>query len=75
MILDLTDLPFIDVTVGLVIENAVKDAKDVNCDVFVMCPNEQTSQQLSKFDVLRLVSEENTFLYRDEALQKTLDIK
>ncbi len=28
MILDLTDVPMIDVTVGLALENAIKDALD-----------------------------------------------
>ncbi|MFW9287515.1 STAS domain-containing protein, partial [Glaesserella parasuis] len=39
MILDLSDVPMIDMTVGLALENAIKDALDVNCQVFLLCPH------------------------------------
>ncbi|RHW77401.1 SulP family inorganic anion transporter [Colwellia sp. RSH04] len=73
MIVDLTDVPFIDVTVGIAIENAIKDAQDANCEVLLLCPNEQTRQQLNKFDVFNLVPDEKTFMYRDDALQAALE--
>jgi SulP family sulfate permease len=73
MILDLTDVPMIDVTVGLALENAIKDALDAQCEVFLLCPNEQTHQQLDKLNVLDLVSNDNTFAFRYEALQAALN--
>ena len=73
MILDLTDVPMIDVTVGLALENAIKDALDAECEVLLLCPNEQTHQQLDKLNVLDLVSNHNTFAFRYEALQAALD--
>ena len=39
MILDLSDVPMIDVTVGLALENAIKDAQDAHCEVLLLCPN------------------------------------
>ena len=72
MILDLSDVPMIDVTVGLALENAIKDAKDADCEVFLLCPNQQTRQQLEKFELLDMVSEGNTFAFRYEALQAAL---
>lgn len=69
MILDLTDVPMIDVTVGLALENAIKDALDANCQVYLLCPNEQTRQQLDKFHVIDLVPEGNTYKFRYEALK------
>lgn len=69
MILDLTDVPMIDVTVGLALENAIKDAQDADCEVYLLCPNEQTRQQLEKFHVLELVSADNTYKFRYEALK------
>ena len=72
MILDLTDVPMIDVTVGLALENAVKDALDARCDVFLLCPNKQTYQQLERFNVLNLVPSGNTYSFRYEALQAAL---
>ncbi|PMF35807.1 sodium-independent anion transporter [Vibrio splendidus] len=68
MILDLTDVPMIDVTVGLALENAIKDALDAQCEVYLLCPNENTRQQLEKFHVLNLVPESNTYRFRYEAL-------
>ncbi|HDY7742586.1 TPA: SulP family inorganic anion transporter [Vibrio vulnificus] len=68
MILDLTDVPMIDVTVGLALENAIKDAQEAQCDVYLLCPNERVREQLEKFHVLDLVPDENTFKFRYEAL-------
>nr|WP_217906325.1 SulP family inorganic anion transporter [Vibrio sp. JPW-9-11-11] len=68
MILDLTDVPMIDVTVGLALENAIKDALDAQCQVYLLCPNEKTRQQLEKFHVLDLIAEHNCFKFRYEAL-------
>lgn len=72
MILDLTDVPMIDVTVGLALENAIKDAQDADCEVFLLCPNPQTQEQLNKFHVIDSLPNENTFLFRYEALQAAL---
>ncbi len=72
MIIDLTDVPFIDVTVGLAIENAIKDARDAGCEVYLLCPNEQTKEQLDKLHVIDLVSLENVYSFRYEALQRAV---
>lgn len=72
MILDLTDVPMIDVTVGLALENAINDALDANCRVYLLCPNEQTREQLDKFHVTDLVPDENTFKFRYEALKSAI---
>ncbi|UCX06157.1 SulP family inorganic anion transporter [Shewanella glacialimarina] len=72
MILDLTDVPMIDVTVGLALENAIKDALEANCEVFLLCPNKQTREQLGKFQAIDSLPKENTFLFRYEALQTAL---
>ncbi|MDE1232051.1 SulP family inorganic anion transporter [Vibrio aestuarianus] len=68
MILDLTDVPMIDVTVGLALENAIRDALDAKCVVYLLCPNIQTKQQLEKFHILDLVPSEQTYSFRYEAL-------
>lgn len=72
MILDLTDVPMIDVTVGLALENAINDALDANCKVYLLCPNKQTREQLEKFHVTDLVPDENTFKLRYEALKSAI---
>ncbi|MCV6609337.1 MAG: SulP family inorganic anion transporter [Amphritea sp.] len=73
MILDLSDVPMIDVSVGLALENAVKDAKEAKCEVFLLCPNESTIEQLAKFQVFEVVSAANIFTYRYEALKAALE--
>lgn len=69
MILDLTDVPMIDVTVGLALENAIKDALDAHCEVLLLCSNTETRQQLEKFHVLDLIAKENNYSLREEALK------
>lgn len=72
MILDLTDVPMIDVTVGLALENAIKDALDANCQVYLLCPNENTRMQLEKFHILELIPEQKTYSFRYEALKSAV---
>ncbi|EHR0226462.1 SulP family inorganic anion transporter [Vibrio parahaemolyticus] len=68
MILDLTDVPMLDVTVGLALENAIKDALDACCEVYLLCPNQRTREQLEKFHVIDLVPDNNMYQFRYEAL-------
>ncbi|EGR2739985.1 SulP family inorganic anion transporter [Vibrio parahaemolyticus] len=68
MILDLTDVPMLDVTVGLALENAIKDALDAHCEVYLLCPNQRTREQLEKFHVIDLVPNNNMYQFRYEAL-------
>ncbi|HCE1931500.1 TPA: SulP family inorganic anion transporter [Vibrio parahaemolyticus] len=68
MILDLTDVPMLDVTVGLALENAIKDALDARCEVYLLCPNQHTREQLEKFHVIDLVPDNNMYQFRYEAL-------
>ncbi len=72
MILDLSDVPMIDVTVGLALENAIKDALEADCQVFLLCPNEQTTIQLEKLNVSALVPEQQWFNSRYEALKASV---
>ncbi|WP_394152901.1 SulP family inorganic anion transporter [Vibrio maritimus] len=69
MILDLTDVPMIDVTVGLALENAIKDAQDANCHVYLLCPTDKIKQQLDKFHVIDLVPDDNIYIEREKALE------
>ncbi len=72
MILDLTDVPMIDVTVGLALENALKDALDAQCQVFLLCPNEKTRQELERFHIVDLVPVDHTYSQRYDALTAAL---
>lgn len=70
MILDLSDVPLIDMTVGLALENAIADAHEVNCTVLLLCPHQQTKAQLSRLHVEDWIAEEHTFDNRLDALEK-----
>ncbi|WP_372882520.1 SulP family inorganic anion transporter [Psychromonas sp.] len=72
MILDLSDVPMIDVTVGLALENAIKDALDAQCEVLLLCPNVETRKRLEKLKVLGLISSNNHCTSREQALQSAL---
>ncbi|HGZ6765945.1 SulP family inorganic anion transporter [Vibrio parahaemolyticus] len=72
MILDLTDVPMLDVTVGLALENAIKDALDARCEVYLLCPNQRTREQLEKFHVIDLVPDNNMYQFRYEALNAAI---
>jgi len=72
MILDLSDVPMIDVTVGLALENAIKDALDANCEVLLLCPNIDTRERLDKLNVLNLIQNDNHYTSREQALQSAL---
>ena len=73
MILDLTDVPMFDVTVGLALENAIKDAQDANCEVLLLCPNQETREQLEKFHVLNLINSQHHYNEREQALRAALE--
>ncbi|MFT7683700.1 MAG: SulP family sulfate permease [Moritella dasanensis] len=73
MILDLSDVPMIDVTVGLALENAIKDALDANCEVLLLCPNIDTRERLEKLNVLNLIPADNHCTSREQALQSALE--
>ncbi|MGF1705735.1 SulP family inorganic anion transporter [Enterovibrio baiacu] len=68
MILDLSDVPLIDMTVGLALENAIKDAREANCTVFLLCPHQQTKEQLERLHVGDWISDPHVFDSRHDAL-------
>lgn len=74
MILDLSDVPMIDDTVGLALENAISDAQDAECEVFLLCPNSATRHQLKHFEILEMVASKNVYLERSAALYAALQI-
>jgi SulP family sulfate permease len=73
MILDLTDVPMVDVTVGLALENAIKDALEAQCEVLLLCPNVKTRLQLEKFSLLNALTTDKNYASRELALQAALD--
>lgn len=73
LILDLSAVPMMDLTVGLALENAIKDAIDVSCHVYIYCPNGQAIDRLQKLKIPELLPSDAFVDSRKEALQKALD--
>ena len=73
MVLDLSDVPMLDVTVSLALENAITDALDENCKVFIYSPNTDTSDQLHRFQINEKLGENAFCNSRMDALQRALE--
>ncbi|WP_021032851.1 SulP family inorganic anion transporter [Pseudoalteromonas rubra] len=73
MVLDLSDVAMLDVTVSLAIENAISDALDADCQVFIYSPNKDTSEQLQKFDIRSKLGDHAFCKSREQALTSALE--
>ncbi len=74
MVLDLSAVPMIDDTIALALENAMRDALDADCQVFLYSPNKQTMEPLEKIRIRDWIDEEHVVDSRIAALQKGLAI-
>ena len=74
MILDLSDVPMIDMTVGLALENAIKDAIEAKCEVFLYCPNKDAKHQLERLGIDELIGKDRFVDTRLDALNQSLEI-
>lgn len=55
VVIDLTEVPLLDATVSLAIENAVKDAIENGKQVFISCPSEGTRKRFQRMGLADLV--------------------
>jgi len=62
-----------DLTVGLALENAIKDALEANCRVYILAPNEQTRESLFKLGVKKQLPENAFVETRMAALESALE--
>lgn len=72
-VIDLTNVPLIDDTISLVIENAIKDAVESGCEVFIVSPADQPRRQLSRLDIFALIPPDHLMHNRFEALRRAVD--
>jgi len=70
MVLDLSAVPMMDLTVGLALENAIKDAIESDCKVFIFCPNGQAIERLEKLGIPSLLPSDAFVDSRLEALER-----
>lgn len=73
VVLDLLDVPLLDTTVSLAIENTIKDAVDSDKSIFIVKPKAQTEKTLDRLGVFELVPEANICETRMKALSKAVD--
>jgi SulP family sulfate permease len=72
IVFDLSDVPMIDTTVSLAIENAVKDAIDDGKKVWIACPSAATRQRFERMGLTELVGAENILEQRLTALEQAV---
>ena len=72
VVFDLSDVPLRDTTVSLAIENAIKDAVDLERPVFIVQPEMQAKETLEKQGIFELISGTQLCQTRKEALEKVM---
>jgi SulP family sulfate permease len=73
MVIDLSNVPLIDVTISLAIENAIKDAVEANCEVFVVSPDPNLHTEFERLGIADLIPDDHMLHNRHEALQRAVD--
>lgn len=73
MVIDLSNVPLIDVTISLAIENAIKDAVDAGCEVFVVSPDPNLHNEFERLGIADLIPDDHMLHDRREALQRAVD--
>jgi SulP family sulfate permease len=69
MVVDISDVPLVDATVSLAIENAIRDALDAGKVVFLIRPDQDTSKFLKGVGFFEMVPESHLCATRVEALR------
>lgn len=69
VVFDLTDVPMMDITVSLAIENAVKDAIEQGKQVYLACPAQANRERFERMGVTELVGEAHIVNSRKLALE------
>lgn len=73
VVLDLSDVPHMDTTVSLAIENVIKQAVELNRKVYMVKPGAQAFKTLEKIGVFELMDISHVFKDRRDALNKALE--
>ena len=70
VVIDLTDVPLLDDTVSLAIENAIRDAVEAGCRVYIVSPEKSVREQLFRLEIFDLLPQENLMADRTAALRE-----
>jgi SulP family sulfate permease len=74
VVIDLSNVPLLDDTVSLAIENAIRDAVESECVVFIVNPVEQMKQQLRRLEIFKLIPQEHLMADRTAALRSAVGL-
>ncbi|NJL06772.1 MAG: SulP family inorganic anion transporter [Chloroflexaceae bacterium] len=69
VVIDLRDVPLLDVTVSLAIENAIKDSVNSKRAVFLVCTPEQTKHLIEGLGLADIIPRDHILADRTEALR------
>ncbi|RMH73227.1 MAG: SulP family inorganic anion transporter [Cyanobacteria bacterium J007] len=72
LILDLSDVPLLGVTSSLAIENAIQEAREKGCQVFIVGATGKIKKRLEKFGILDLIPPQNLLMDRRVALREAV---
>lgn len=70
LVMDLSDVPYIDETAALAIESAIKDSQVEGAQVFIVGAAGKVKQLLERLGILNLVPSDNLFVDRTHALKQ-----
>ena len=73
VVLDLSAVPMMDLTVSLALENAIKDAVEAGCEVYIFSPNGQTTERLEKLGVMQRLPHNAFCDSRKSALEQAVN--
>lgn len=69
VVIDLRDVPLLDVTVSLAIENAIKDSVNSQRAVFLVCTSEQAKYLIEGLGLAAIIPRDHILTDRTEALR------
>jgi SulP family sulfate permease len=70
VVIDLTDVPMLDDTISLAIENGIRDAVEAGCRVFIVSPRKSVREQLFRLEIFDLVPQGHLMANRTAALRE-----
>ena len=73
IVMDLSDVPLIDTTISLIIENTIKDAVSAGKQVYIVRSSQQAQKTLEKMGLFELISGAHLCETRTEALRRAID--
>ena len=74
VVMDLSDVPLIDTTISLAIENAIEYAVDAKREVFIVSKSDETKETLERLGVFELIPTDHITSDRTEALRRAAEL-